>query len=56
MLPGILTFNVDLIFGSESDYNATLWPPTDQMKLGLAQMSLSVGAECGKKNMSSLCI
>ena len=32
---------------TESDYNATLWPPTDQLKLDLAQLSLSVMTECG---------
>ena len=36
---------------TESDYNATLWPPTDQLKLGLAQLSLSVGVECGHRNV-----
>ena len=39
---------------TESDYNATCVAPTDQLKLVLAQLSLSVWAECGKKyaNMS----
>ena len=43
---------VQKLFGGE--YNTTLCPPTDQLKLGLAQLSLSVWAECGKKyaNMS----
>ena len=36
---------------TESDYNATLWPPTDQLKLGLDQLTLSVGAECGNSRI-----
>ena len=34
--------------GQVSDYNATSWPPTDQLKLNCGQLSWSVGAECGK--------
>ena len=33
--------------GRVSDYNATSWPPTDQLKLNGGQLSWSVGAECG---------
>ena len=35
--------------GRVSNYNATSWPPTDQLKLNCGQLSWSVGAECGKK-------
>ena len=31
---------------TESDCNANLWPPTDQLTLGLAQLIQSVVAEC----------
>ena len=34
--------------GRASDYNATSWPPTDQLKLNRGQLSWSVGVECGK--------
>ena len=36
------------VVGQVSDYNATLRPPTDQLKLNGGQLSWSVGAECGK--------
>ena len=34
----------------ESDYDATCVAPTEQLKLVLAQLSLSVGAECGNND------
>ena len=34
---------------TESDFNATCVAPTDQLKLVLAQLSLSVGAKCGNR-------
>ena len=39
---------------TESDYNATCVAPTDQLKLVLAQLSLSVGAECGNKKLHDI--
>ena len=32
--------------GRVSDYNATAWPPTDQLKLGRVQLSWLAGARC----------
>ena len=39
--------------GLIADYNATSWPRTDQVKLGWAQLSWSVGASYGNSLLGS---